>query len=82
MVYIMMFDQKEPIRFAMWNFIRDAEGNPDTHSPAWDWQYVIRQPVLNKEYGYRARIVYKPYVGRKDVIDEYEGWLREIVLPQ
>ena len=34
MVYIMMFDQTVPIRFAMWNFIKDQDGNPDTHRPA------------------------------------------------
>lgn len=74
MVYIMMFDQTGPIRFAMWNFFRTGDGKADTHSPAWDWQYVIRSPQLNKEYGYSARIVYKPYAGRKDVLKEYEAW--------
>ncbi len=75
MVYIMMFDQKETIRFAMWNFIRNSEGEADTHSPAWDWQYVIQNPELNKEYRYRARIVYKPYAGRADIIKEYKNWV-------
>jgi len=37
MVYIMMFDRTEEIRFAMWNFIQDARGEADRHSPAWDW---------------------------------------------
>jgi len=48
LVYIMMFDQKVPIRFAMWNFESDADGRPDTHSPAWDWQYVIRNPEVGQ----------------------------------
>jgi len=52
MVYIMMFDQIEPIRFAMWNFIEDQRGKPDPHSPAWDWQYDIRSPELGRNYGY------------------------------
>jgi len=78
MVYIMMFNQKESIRFAMWNFFRNAEGYPDTHSPAWDWQYVIRSPQLNKPYHYRARIVYKPFAGREDIENEYRKWLEVI----
>ena len=78
MVYIMMFDQKESIRFAMWNFIKNAGGMPDTHSPAWDWQYVIKQPKINQAYGYRARVVYKPFAGRDDVLAEYENWVRMI----
>ncbi len=38
LAYIMMFDQTTPIRFALWNFIKDASGQPDPHRPAWDWQ--------------------------------------------
>ncbi len=78
MAYIMMFDQKEPIRFAMWNFTRNSEGTPDTHSPAWDWQYVIREPKINEEYSYRARVVYKSFAGQEDVLKEYKNWVDEI----
>lgn len=77
LVYIMMFDQTEPIRFALWNFIKDAAGNPDPHSPAWDWQYVIRNPKPGKTYGYRARVLIKPFVDWGDVEREYEGWRRK-----
>jgi hypothetical protein len=74
MVYIMMFDQVAQIRFAMWNFIHDENGQPDTHSPAWDWQYVIRNPVISRPYGYRARMVYKSFIDRDDVVNEYNRW--------
>ncbi len=74
MVYIMMFDQVAPIRFALWNFNRDATGKPDPTRPAWDWQYVIRGPELGKTYGYKARVVYKPFVSPEDVRREYETW--------
>ena len=74
MVYIMMFDQREPIRFAMWNFFRTADGQADPHSPAWDWQYVIRNPEIGKTYGYRARVVFKPFVSAEDVKKTYLDW--------
>ena len=74
MVYIMMFDQIDPIRFAMWNFTQTKDGNRDPHCPAWDWQFVIRNPAINHPYGYRARVVYKPFAGRDDVFGEYERW--------
>ncbi len=74
LVYIMMFDQTESIRFALWNFIKDASGQPDPHSPAWDWQYVVRDPQPGRTYGYRARVVIKPFVSREDVECEYEVW--------
>ena len=75
MVYIMMFDQRESIRFAMWNFIKNTRGVPDTHCPAWDWQYVIRKPQINEEYSYCARVIYKSFAGRDDVKAEYESWV-------
>jgi hypothetical protein len=78
MVYIMMFDHTSSVRFAMWNFICDASGNPDPHSPAWDWQYVIRNPIIGQPYGYRARMVYKPFVDRADVEKEYEDWRAQL----
>ncbi len=74
LVYIMMFDQTESIRFALWNFIRDANNQPDPHSPAWDWQFVIRKPEVGKTYGYHARVVIKPYAGLEDVEREYAAW--------
>jgi len=74
MAYIMMFNQSEAIRFAMWNFIQDPAGHPDPRSPAWDWQFVIRAPVVGRTYGYKARLVYKPFVSEEDVREEYERW--------
>ncbi len=73
-----MFDQRESIRFAMWNFIKNTQGVLDTHCPAWDWQYAIRKPQINKEYGYRARVIYKPFAGKDVVKTEYENWVSVI----
>lgn len=74
LVYILMFDQSEPIRFALWNFIKGSDGKPDPHSPAWDWQYVIRDPEVGKRYGYRMRVVVAPFEGREDVLARYRSW--------
>ncbi|MXW78278.1 MAG: hypothetical protein F4Z57_04680 [Gemmatimonadetes bacterium] len=78
MVYAMMFDQEAPIRFALWNFIRDERGRPDPHSPAWDWQYVIRTPEIGRTYRYRARLLYRPFVDREAVVRAYEEWASEL----
>ena len=74
MAYSVMFDQAESIRFAMWNFFTDAEGHPDPHSSACDWQFIVRSPMPNRPYGYRCRISYKPFRGYEAVLDEYESW--------
>ena len=78
LAYVVMFDRARPIRLAMWNFIKDARGKADPHSPAWDWQYVVPQPQTGKTYGYRARILYKPFEGRDAVLRDYESWRRQI----
>ena len=84
LLFMVLFDQTESIRFAMWNFFKDQAGNPDTHSPAWDWQYVIRDPKVGQRYGYRARLVVTPFLKREQVWEEYEQWQRDIgkVLPK
>lgn len=76
LLYLTLFDQADAIRFAMWNFFRDETGNPDTHSPAWDWQYVIRHPEIGQTYRYRARIIVKPFRGESQVWEEYRRWMQ------
>jgi len=74
MAYVMMFDRKEPIRLALWNFIKNAAGEFDPHSPAWDWQFVIRDPAPGQTYGYRARVLYTPFTNAEDIRIAYEQW--------
>lgn len=68
MAFIMMFDQAESIRFALYNW------GGDPRYPAWDWQFIIRDPQIDKTYRFRARMVYKPFEGQDDVRAEYERW--------
>lgn len=68
MAFIMMFDQAESIRFALYNW------GGDPRYPAWDWQFIIREPKIDQTYRFRARMVYKPFAGREDVLAEYERW--------
>lgn len=74
LLYLVLFDQTDAIRFALWNLFVNENGDADTHSPAWDWQYVIRDPVVGQRYGYRARVVVKPFEGTKQIWDEYRRW--------
>lgn len=81
LAYIMMFDQDTPIRFAMWNFVKDASGKQDSHRPAWDWQYVIRNPEIGKQYRYRARLLIRPFSSREEILTTYESWAKEMRTP-
>lgn len=76
MAFIMMFDDPMSVRFACWNSIATPDGKFDPHSVAWDWQFIIRNPVIGQKYSHRARLVYKPFVSRDDVTAEYERWAK------
>ncbi|MCU0916885.1 MAG: carbohydrate-binding protein [Planctomycetes bacterium] len=77
MVYMMMFDQKEPVRFCMWNW-GPPYGTGLPSNPAWDWEYVIVNPAVGREYTYRARLVFKRWKGVDDVVNEYKAWLNTL----
>jgi hypothetical protein len=74
MAYVMMFDQKESIRLAMWNFEKDENRNPDPMKPAWDWQFIVRKPQLNKWYSYKARMAYFPFESKDAILDYFLEW--------
>jgi hypothetical protein len=73
MVHIMMFDS-EPgaIRFSL----SPSSGGPvkPGTNPAWDWQFIVHDYEVGGHYGYKARLVYKKWVSREDVVAEYEKW--------
>ncbi len=81
LAYLMMFDQATSIRFAMWNFVKDLTGNADPHRPAWDWQFVIHQPIVGQHYSYRARLVICPFTNRDDILHIYEKWAQTLPSP-
>jgi hypothetical protein len=75
MVYMLMFDKgytpEDEIRFSIFKFKLK-----DYPRPAWDYQYVIHKVETGKEYGYRARVVWKKFVSPEDCLREYEAWIR------
>lgn len=69
MVFALMFDQSDDVRLT-----HSPTGGGGGVNPAWDFQWVLRQPVIDQEYHLRARALYKPWVGADDVLREYESW--------
>ena len=68
-VYVMMFDRADGIR------LMEFDPNASTHSPAWDWQFDLRNPEVGQKYQYRARMlliplaeILGPTVGREEVV--------------
>ncbi len=73
MVFILMFDDAdssgEEIRFSLFKFkLKQAP------RPAWDFQYVLRQPDKSKTHGFRGRLIWKRFVSPEDCRREYETW--------
>ena len=77
MVYMLMFDKactpEDEIRFSIFKF--KLKQHP---RPAWDYQYVIHKVEAGKEYGYRARVMWKKFVSPEDCLKEYENWIGAI----
>ncbi|HQE27924.1 MAG TPA: hypothetical protein PL151_09200 [Phycisphaerae bacterium] len=73
MVFILMFDRtcsaEDEIRFSLFKFKLDRFPRP-----AWDFEYVIRKVVQDREYGYRTRLVWKKFVSPDDCLAEYRQW--------
>lgn len=72
MAYAVMFNKAEPIR------LQNCTFHVERTKTALDWQYVVRTPEVGKEYGYRARILYRPATSREDIVAEYVKWLKNM----
>jgi hypothetical protein len=70
MVLIYIFRPNPHLRFAHSPSGGGRTLSGDDTNPAWDFQLVIPSPELGKEYGVDLRIVYKPWAGRADVLQE------------
>lgn len=75
MMFELMFDrtatETEEIRFSLFKF-----KVPRKPRPAWDFQYVLRKVESGKEYGFKGRLVWKPWGSQDDAADEYERWVK------
>jgi hypothetical protein len=47
----------------------------DDTNPAWDFQLVVPDYEVGKEYGLEMRVVFKPWVDRADVLNEVRAYL-------
>ncbi|MFB3902388.1 MAG: hypothetical protein ACE15E_02960 [Acidobacteriota bacterium] len=75
LVYIFKPGQGQEVRFAQ---SPTGGGNTragDGRNPAWDFHLVIPRYVGNRAYVLQARLIYKPWVGREDVLREVWQYL-------
>ena len=75
MMWVLMFDQAEPLRITMSPSGGGTNDAVKTYNPAWDFQYIVHDPPVGKTIELRARLVYRPYTGRRKIEELYAAWL-------
>jgi len=71
MVLAFMFYPGEGIRFS-----QSPTGGGDVN-PAWDFQFIVPDFEVGKEYSFQARVMYKEFESSDQVLAEYELWKKK-----
>ncbi|MBN2329763.1 MAG: hypothetical protein JXR73_21660 [Candidatus Omnitrophica bacterium] len=76
MVFIVMFEKPDGIRFSHSPSGGGLNEKKDDTCPAWDFQWIIPDPIVGKEYEMKYRAVHKKWAGREDVLNELNLYRR------
>jgi hypothetical protein len=77
-LFLLMFDHSEGVRFT-----HSPSGgglNPElqTTNPAWDFLFIIPAYEVLREYGFRARAVYRERCSRQEALREFGDWRKSL----
>lgn len=75
-VLIFIFEPGKCVRFSHSPSGGGHTPRGDDTNPAWDFQLIVPDYEVGREYGLRARLVCKPWVDRADVLREAAAFLR------
>ena len=77
-VFLLMFDRSDGIRFS--HSPSGGGDNPalQTTNPAWDCQFIVPAYEVLRDYGFRARAVYRERCSRQDVLQEFTDWRKSL----
>jgi hypothetical protein len=76
-VLLVLFDRTAGIRFTHSPSGGGLNREAQTTNPAWDFQYLIPRYEVNREYGFRVRVVYRERCSRAEILKEYEDWRKK-----
>ena len=74
LVWIVLFDRSEGIRFTHSPSGGGANAERRTTNPAWDFQFLIPDPEVGREYRFKVRTVLRPRCSREEVLAEFVEW--------
>jgi len=69
MMYLWMLEDDPRLRFTQ------SPSGGGQGCPAWDYQLVVPDYRVGEEYGFRGRLVYKPFTRQEECAEEYARWL-------
>jgi hypothetical protein len=77
-VFLLMFDRSDGIRFS--HSPSGGGDNPalQTTNPAWDFQFIVPAYEVLRDYGFRARAVYRGGCSRQEIVQEFATWRRSL----
>jgi hypothetical protein len=73
-IAILMFERIDGMRFTHSPSGGGFNKEMQTTNPAWDFQLIIPKYEVKREYGFRARLAYRPRCGRQGILDEVAKW--------
>jgi len=71
---IVMFEGSAGIRLTHSPSGGGTNAELQTTNPAWDFQFIIPTYEVQREYGFRARVVYRERCARPEVLREFQDW--------
>ncbi len=81
-LFLLMFDRSDGIRLTHSPSGGGYQAELQTHNPAWDFQFILPSFEAGKEYGFRARALYRERCPRSEVMREVESWRKALALWQ
>jgi hypothetical protein len=77
-LFLLMFDRSDGIRFTQSPSGGGLDQESQTTNPAWDFQFIIPAYDVLREYGFRARAVYRARCSRQEVVQEFTNWRKSL----
>lgn len=74
LVWIVMFDRAEGIRFTHSPSGGGGDVERKTTNPAWDFQFLIPKPEVQKDHGFKVRTVLRSKCSREEIFAEFSKW--------
>ncbi len=74
LIWLVMFDRAEGIRLTHSPSGGGGNAELQTTNPAWDFQFLVQNPEIMKEYSFRVRTVLRPRCSRDELLSEFMKW--------